>query len=83
MKARRDPCPHLLVEVPSTVVDDEMLARIEGINRAGGTRSSILRGLVTGNLWIVFHAGKRPAKKFIRYAESKEMAALPAVGGMQ
>jgi hypothetical protein len=64
-------------------VDDETLAHIDNVSRAARSKSSLLRGLVTGRIWIVFHAGRQPTKHFIRHAEREEMAALQTVGAMQ
>jgi hypothetical protein len=74
---------NLLAEVPREAVDDETLARIDDVSRAARSQSSLLRGLVTGRIWIVFHAGRRPTKHFIRHAEHEEMAALQTAGALQ
>ena len=77
-------CEYLLAEVPRDVVDDDVLAHIDDASRKAQVKPIILRGLVTGKLWIVFHGpSSKPTRKFIRHAEREELAALPATGAMQ
>lgn len=80
MKTRHMP---LLAEIPKTNIDEETLAYIDRAAEASLARSTLFRGLVTGKLWIVFHAGIRPTPSFVRRAEAEELRALPTVGAMQ
>jgi len=76
-------CEHLLAEIPRENVDDDVLEHIDTASRRAQVECILLRGLVTGKLWVVFHAGPRTAKQYIRHAEREELAALPTTGVMQ
>lgn len=75
--------PSLLTVIPRETVDDDVLAHIDRASRQAHVRCTLFRGLVTGNLWVVFHPGATPTKQYIETVEAEEIKALPTAGVMQ
>jgi len=72
----------MLEEIPRSGIDPQMLMLLDELRQADGVVTSFVRGVVTGQVWVVHHTGRWP-KRFVRQAEAEEIAALPTVGGVQ
>jgi hypothetical protein len=66
--------------VPDDEIEPQTVTLLKHLTEADGERTSFVRGLVTGDVWVVHHIGKCLPKKFVKEAEANEMAALPTAG---
>jgi hypothetical protein len=70
----------LLEVVSEADIEPQTREVLHHLSEADGQRTSFIRGVVTGDVWVVHHIGRFLPKQFVREAEANEMAALPTAG---